>query len=55
VRALALGGGLPENEIDHVLHFHRDPEQARNILWKARQQREHPPEPQPTLTESAAD
>jgi hypothetical protein len=52
-RALALSWGLPEAEVDHVLSHHRDPEKARNILWKAKQQREHKPEPQPSL--AAAD
>jgi hypothetical protein len=55
VRALALGWGLPEPEIDHVLSHHRDPEKARNILWQAKQRRQSTPDPQPTLTAAAAD
>ncbi|MDQ3831524.1 MAG: hypothetical protein M3361_19940 [Candidatus Tectomicrobia bacterium] len=50
VRALALGWGLPEAEIDHVLSHHRDPQKARDILWRAKQQREYKPDPQPSLT-----
>jgi hypothetical protein len=53
VRALAIGWGLPPNEVEYVLTHHRDPEKARNILWKARQQRQHKPELQPSLTEAA--
>jgi hypothetical protein len=50
VRALALGWGLPASEVDHVLSHHRDPQKARDILWRARQQREQKPAPQPSLT-----
>jgi hypothetical protein len=54
VRELAVGWGLPESEVDHVLNHHRDPQKAKNILWGARLQRTRQPSPQPTLTESAA-
>jgi hypothetical protein len=54
VRALALGWGLPASEVDHILSHHRDPAKAKNLLWAARLQRTRQPNPQPTLTESAA-
>jgi hypothetical protein len=54
VRALALGWGLPESEVDHVLNHHRDPQKAKNILWSARLQRTRQPSPQLNLAGSAA-
>ena len=53
VQELALGWGLPGNEIDFIIAYHHDPQYARNILWHARQQRQQTPEPQPPLTAAA--
>jgi hypothetical protein len=36
LRSMALGWGLPEREVDHVLAHHKDLEKAKNLLWRAR-------------------
>jgi hypothetical protein len=36
LRSMALGWGLPEHEVDHVLTHHKDLTKARDLLWKAR-------------------
>jgi hypothetical protein len=51
LRAMAVGWGLPEREVDHVLTHHKDLGKARDLLWKARRPWTAPT---PTPLEAAA-